>query len=385
MFLRHIVMSKAVLHFHDWSQSKCIPWGQTIAIQTGSYSLKLCIILRELTVLRFNLQHWLFCRGYFIGVPNAASGVEYQLVGLSAMLFHFPRLVARAGPRLHPSCGWMRDAFSTACPDRWRAWVRWWSGVEHSSFWSGCDPTLTCPGSQDISALYLALPGEQLELPLLLTSEHWPTVSSNLRPSLQIVFRHGSSRIIPHGVPCLFHEPQVSSSVRPICSSDCGFCIPSLYGHTRVGQWPPPWEEWYLPVVQLYSPDDCIPSVPCSQVQYIVLLSSAPPVLLPPLSLSPRSLSPAGSCWQFLLWWLCCQQTVAPPGCIVLILTLQRIMPIYQYQLGVSIPERFRVRGTTSISGILRDFAGVAAAAACPTAELVPALLYPSQSQISLR
>ena len=60
--------------------------------------------------------------------------------------------------------------------------------------------------------------------------------------------------------------------------------------------------------------------------------------------------------------------------------TLQRIKHIYQCQLYASISEGVGVGGTITISGIPRDFAVVAAAAACPIVECVPAQLWPSQS-----
>jgi len=54
---------------------------------------------------------------------------------------------------------------------------------------------------------------------------------------------------------------------------------------------------------------------------------------------------------------------------------------IYQSQLYESSSEGVGVRGTVTISGIPKDLAVVAAAAACLTVEWVPAQLCPSQSQ----
>ena len=51
----------------------------------------------------------------------------------------------------------------------------------------------------------------------------------------------------------------------------------------------------------------------------------------------------------------------------------------------MSSSEGVRVGGTITISGIPRDLVVVAAAAACPSVEWVPAQLCPSQSQDSSR
>ena len=52
---------------------------------------------------------------------------------------------------------------------------------------------------------------------------------------------------------------------------------------------------------------------------------------------------------------------------VTFILTWQRIKHIYQCQLSASSSGGVGVRGTTTISGIPKDLAVVAAAAACPT------------------
>jgi hypothetical protein len=75
--------------------------------------------------------------------------------------------------------------------------------------------------------------------------------------------------------------------------------------------------------------------------------------------------------------------TPKPPGYVVLILLSQPLPHTYQCQLYISISLRVRIAGTTTISGMPKDLAVVAAA--CPTVEWVPAQACPSQSQGSSR
>ena len=60
-------------------------------------------------------------------------------------------------------------------------------------------------------------------------------------------------------------------------------------------------------------------------------------------------------------------------------MTSQEVRHIDQCQLYASISEGVGVGGTTTISGIPKDFAVVAAAAACPTVDCAPSQLCSSQ------
>jgi hypothetical protein len=68
------------------------------------------------------------------------------------------------------------------------------------------------------------------------------------------------------------------------------------------------------------------------------------------------------------LWCHGLRQIPGPLG-VPFILALQQILHIYQCKLYASSSEGVGVRGTTTISGTLKDIAVVAAAAACPTVE----------------
>jgi hypothetical protein len=77
-FFRHIAVGEGIFQSLRQPHPQGIPQGRRIPLKISGNNLKLTIILRELTVLLFNLPHLSFSGGYPVAVPKSCFQEFYK-------------------------------------------------------------------------------------------------------------------------------------------------------------------------------------------------------------------------------------------------------------------------------------------------------------------